>query len=102
MSVTVRVVRRFNCKTGGVSTVARFFKDLELPAVPVRDQVLNAEDGTPEMIAWTIRQRARGTTPPAVSTPRVEAGTKTEDEAGLEAVRGAGWLALEPDPVGPA
>ena len=101
MSVTVRVVRRFNCKTGGVSTVARFFKDLELPAVPARDQLLNAEDGTPEMIAWTIRQRARGPSPSALPTPRVEVATKTEDAAGIEALPAAGWVALEAEPPEP-
>ena len=98
MSVTVRVVRRFNCKTGGVSTVTRFFKDLELPAVPVRDQVLNAEDGTPEMICWTTRLYARGSTPQAVSAPRVEVATKTEDAVGMEAARAAGRMAEEPEP----
>ncbi len=65
----------------------QLFKDLELPSVPVRDQFINAEDTTPEMVAWTVRQRARGPTPPAVSTvQRVEVGMKTEDEAGVEAL----------------
>jgi len=91
VSVTVRVVRRFQSKGNGVSTIVRLVKDLELPTVPVRDMPINAADGTPEMIAWTTRLHARGSTPPAVSLPRVEVGTKTEDGAGLDAALAAGW-----------
>ena len=95
VSVTIRAIRRRQSKVDGASTILRFFKDLELPSVPVRDQIINPGDGTPEMVAWTTRLRARGPTPPAVSpVPWVEVGMKTEDGAGVEALLAAGWVAL--------
>jgi len=95
--IGVLVVRRFGVKVNGVASIEQVVKQVELPAPPWRDVVLDFADGTGEALVATVRMRASGAQPPAVSPPRVEIRTKTEDGAGLPGALAAGWVALPAD-----
>lgn len=97
VTITALVIRRFNVKANGVASVEQVVKQVELPALPCRDVVLDFADGTGEALVSTVRMRASGAQPPALAPPRVEIKTRTEDGAGLVLALKAGWAALPAD-----
>jgi hypothetical protein len=107
--VGVLVVRRFNVKANGLATIEQVVKQLELPALPSRDMVLDFNDGTVDAVVSMVRLSAMGAQPPAVGPPRVEIRTRTEEEEGaaLDVALAAGWVrlaepvSLEPRSRGP-